>query len=589
MRVSYLFGETLREAPAEVDAISHQLLLRAGYLRPLATGIFSYLPLAHRALAKIAQIIRAEIDRIGGQELMMPVVHPAELWQESGRWQAIDAALARFQDRGGRDMLLAMTHEEVVTDLARREIRSYRQLPQLLYQIQTKFRDEPRARGGLIRVREFTMKDSYSLDRDLDGLRKQYAAHYTAYFRIYGRAGLPVIAVQSDTGMMGGKVAHEFMYLTPIGEDTLVLCEACGYAANREVARFVKLPRAGVPMPLEQVATPETSTIATLAAFLNIPESETAKVVFLTGDYGPGAPAKLIIALVRGDMEANEIAIQNLSGANALRPATAEEIAAVGAVPGYASPIGIAHEQALVIVDDLVAATPNLVAGANVAGYHVRNACYGRDYSADIVAPIAAAFAGAGCVQCGEPLSLVRGVEVGNIFQLGTRYSEALGATYLDERGDSHAIIMGSYGIGLGRLLACVAEEHHDEHGLTLPISVAPYQVTLLALGRGAETRQLADQLYDDLRAAGVEVLYDDRDARPGVKFADADLRGMPLRLTVSDRSLAQGGVELKRRTSDEVCMVGITDVISAVQGEIAALFAELAAQVRDETLAAAD
>jgi len=586
MRVSYLFGETLREVPAEVDAVSHQLLLRAGYLRPLATGIFSYLPLAQRALTKIAQIIRAEIDQIGGQELAMPVVHPAELWQESGRWQAIDAALARFKDRGGRDMLLAMTHEEVVTDLARREIRSYRQLPQLLYQIQTKFRDEPRARGGLIRVREFTMKDSYSLDRDLDGLRKQYAAHYTAYFRIYGRAGLPVIAVQSDTGMMGGKVAHEFMYLTPIGEDTLVLCQACGYAANREVARFAKLPRAGVPAPLEQVATPETSTIATLAAFLNIPESETAKVVFLMGDYGPAAPAKLIIALVRGDMEANEIAIQNLSGANALRPATTEEIVAVGAVPGYASPIGIAREHVLVIVDDLVAATPNLVAGANVAGYHVRNACYGRDYSADIVGAIAAAFAGAGCVECGAPLSLVRGVEVGNIFQLGTRYSEALGATYLDERGDAHAIIMGSYGIGLGRLLACVAEEHHDEQGLTLPISVAPYQVTLVALGRGAETRLLADQLYDGLRAVGVEVLYDDRDVRPGVKFADADLRGMPLRLTVSDRSIAQGGVELKRRTSDEVRMVASAEAISAVQGEIAALFAELAAQLRDETLA---
>jgi prolyl-tRNA synthetase len=589
MRVSDLFGETLREVPADVDAVSHQLLLRAGYVRPLATGIFSYLPLAQRALTKIAQIIRAEIDHIGGQELSMPVVHPAELWQESGRWQVIDAALARFQDRGGRDMLLAMTHEEVVTDLARREIRSYRQLPQLLYQIQTKFRDEPRARGGLIRVREFTMKDSYSLDRDLDGLRKQYAAHYAAYFRIYGRAGLPVIAVQSDTGMMGGKVAHEFMYLTPIGEDTLVLCQACGYAANREVAHFVKLPRAGVPAPLEQVATPETSTIAALAAFLDIPESETAKVVFLTGDYGPEAPAKLIIALVRGDMEANEIAIHNLSGANALRPATTEEIVAVGAVPGYASPIGIVHEHVLVIVDDLVAATPNLVAGANVAGYHMRNACYGRDYGADIVAPIAAAFAGAGCVQCGAPLSLGRGVEVGNIFQLGTRYSEALGATYLDEHGDAHPIIMGSYGIGLGRLLACVAEEHHDQHGLTLPISVAPYQVTLVALGRGPEKWQLADQLYDDLRAAGVEVLYDDRDARPGVKFADADLRGMPLRLTISDRAIAQGGVELKRRTSDEVRIVGITEVISAVQGEIAALFAELAAQVREETLAAAD
>ena len=583
MRVSQLFGETLRETPADVDVASHQLLLRAGYVRPLAAGIFSYLPLAQRMLGKIARIIREEIDAIGGQEIAMPVVHPAELWQETGRWQAIDAALARFKDRSGRDMVLAMTHEEVVTDLVRKEIRSYRQLPRLLYQIQTKFRDEPRPRGGLIRVREFTMKDSYSFDCDLDGLHRQYAAHQAAYLRIYARAGLPVISVNSDTGMMGGKVAHEFMYLTPIGEDTLVLCDRCGYAANREVARFVKEPHAGMAAPLEKLATPGTTTIATLAEFLGVPESETAKVVFLIGDYGPGAPAQLIVAVVRGDMEANEIAILNLSGANALRPASAEEIAAAGAVPGYASPIGIRRENVKVIVDDLVAATPNLVAGANEAGYHFRNACYGRDYVADVVGHIAAAFARAGCIVCGGPLRLARGVEVGNIFQLGTRYSAALGATYLDERGDAHPIIMGSYGIGLGRMLACIAEEHRDADGLALPIAVAPYQVTLVALARSAATRQAADALYDELRAAGVEVLYDDRDARPGVKFADADLRGMPLRLTISDRTLEQGGVELKRRTDKELHLIPRTEAVAEVRAAIAALFDELDVAVRGQ------
>ncbi len=509
----------------------------------------------------------------------MPVVHPTELWQETGRWQRIGPELARFRDRGGRDMLLAMTHEEVVADLARQEIRSYRQLPRLLYPIQTPFRDEPRARGGLIRVREFTMKDSYSLDRDVEGLQRQYDAHYEAYFRVFARVGLPVVAVRSDTGMMGGQVAHEYMYVTPVGEDTLVLCARCGYAANREVARFRKTPRSGEPAPLEQIATPETATIAALAGLLQIPESETAKIVFFSGTFGDEQEPRLIVAVVRGDMEVNETAILHLSGAQALRPATNEEITACGAVPGYASPVGIARENVVVLVDDLVTATPNLVVGANVPGYHLRNACFGRDYTADVVGHIAAAYRGAECIECGNVLALVRGVEVGNIFQLGTRYSDALGATYLDEAGDSHAIVMGSYGIGLGRLLACIAEEHHDEHGLALPISVAPFQVALVALARGEAAREAADRLYAELQKAGVEVLYDDRDVRPGVKFADADLRGMPLRITVSDRSLAQGMVELKRRSSAELRTLPIPDAVAAVKQEIASLQAEVLPQ----------
>jgi len=585
MRVSQLFGETLREVPADTDIVSHQLLLRAGYVRPLAAGIFSLLPLGHRSMEKIARILRQEIDAIGGQELTMPVVHPAELWQETGRWQAIDTTLARFKDRNDRDMVLAMTHEEVVADLARKEIRSYRQLPRLIYQIQTKFRDEPRARGGLIRLREFTMKDSYSLDCDLDGLQTQYAAHYTAYFRIYGRVGLPIISVSSDTGMMGGKVAHEFMYLTPIGEDTLVTCANCGYAANREVARFRKEPREGEPAALTKIATPETTTIESLARLLEIPESETAKVVFWSGDFGE-APRKLIMALVRGDMEVNEIAALNLSGANALGPATPAEIAASGAVPGYASPIGLKRDHVMVLVDDLVAATPNLVSGANEVGFHYLNACCGRDYEPDAVGHIAAAFEGAACIECDSPLSLVRGVEVGNIFQLGTRYTAALGANYSDEQGASFPIVMGSYGIGLDRLLACIAEEHRDDAGLALPISVAPFQIVLIPIARAEATRDVADKLYRALQAAGIEVLFDDRDARPGVKFADADLRGIPLRLTVSDRSLEQGRVELKRRASRDLQLVATDQVVAIVSAEIESMFAELDAGIEQKELA---
>jgi prolyl-tRNA synthetase len=575
MRVSKLFGETLRDAPADVDIESHQLLLRAGYVRQLAAGIFSYLPLAQRALRKLETIIRQEMDAIGAQELTMPIVHPAELWQQTGRWDAIDDTMARFQDRRGRAMLLAMTHEEVVAELARSEINSYRQLPQLVYQIQTKFRDEPRPRGGLIRTREFTMKDSYSLDRDERGLQHQYMAHYDAYHRIFARASLPVIAVGSDVGMMGGKEAHEFMYLTPIGEDTLVLCATCGYAANQEVARFRKDPlNGGAPQPVERVHTPGASTIADLAAFLALDPRQTAKVVFFTGEYADQA-TKLIVALVRGDMDVNQTAVLNLSGARMLRPATAEEITAVGAVPGFASPVGIDRTNALVIIDDLVAQSPNLVAGANEGEYHLLNTNAGRDYQPDVVGAIAQAYEGAPCSVCGSALHLQRGVEVGNIFQLGTRYTAALGASYTDEHGVPQPIVMGSYGIGVGRLLACVAEEHHDERGLVLPLAVAPYHVALVALARKPETYARAEQLYRDLQHAGVEVLYDDRDASPGIKFADADLQGLPLRITIGDRSLANGTIEIKRRTANEATLVPVADAVGAIRAEIDALEAE--------------
>ncbi len=580
MRMSQLFSQTLRDAPGDADVVSHQLLLRAGFIRPLAAGIFSYLPLARRAMSKIENIIREEMDAISGQEITMPVVHPADLWQESGRWQQIGAEMGRFQDRAGRDMVLAMTHEEVIGDLVRKEIRSYRQLPALLYHIQTKWRDEPRSRAGLIRVREFTMKDSYSLDADWEGLDKQYAAHYRAYFRIYGRCGLRVIAVKSDTGMMGGRLAHEFMYLTPIGEDTLLTCDQCGYSANREVATFAKpLPETESTRPLQKIETPDTTTIQALAQFLNVPESRTAKAVFIVATVSENDQPveKFLLVIVRGDMEVNEAKLSNAVKARAMRPATAEEITAVGAVAGYGSAIDVRN--ALVVVDNLIPQSPNLVAGANEAGYHFLNVNYGRDYVADIVADIASAREGDACPQCGSLLKETRGVEVGNIFKLGTRYSDSLGCTFQDKDGKTRPVIMGSYGIGVGRLLACIAEAHHDDYGLKWPVSVAPYHVHLVLLA-DLSANAVAEQIYHDLKQAGIEVLFDDRDERAGVKFNDADLIGLPIRLTLSRKSLENGGVEMKLRSEDTKVIDPVGEIASRVRLELDALWTNLNAGV---------
>lgn len=567
MRMSSLFSTTLREAPAGVEAASHQLLLRAGFIRQLGQGLFSVLPLAQRAMTKVEAIIREEMNAIGGQEIKMPVVHPAEIWKATGRWHSVGPEMARFRDRKDRDMVLAMTHEEVVADLVKSEIRSYRQLPQLVYHIQTKFRDDPRPRAGLIRVREFTMKDSYSLDADPAGLDRQYQAHYDAYFRIFERCGLPVIAVGSDVGMMGGTGAHEFMYLTPVGEDTLALCDACGYAANRQIATFRKPAAAPeAPVPVEKVATPETKTIEALAQLLSVPKSKTAKAVFLVAAHedAEGQHERFVFVVIRGDMEVNETKLANAIKATDLRPATDDEIRAIGAVPGYASPIGLAGTRPIVVVvDDAIPASPNLVAGANEAGFHLLNTNYGRDYRADVVADIAAAGDGDACPHCGAALRTRRGVEVGNIFKLGTRYTAAIGATYLAADGTHKPVVMGSYGIGVGRLLACVAEAHHDEHGLTWPASIAPYHVHLVALaGKDAGVAAQADALYDELTRAGVEVLYDDRAESPGVKFADADLIGLPLRITVASKSLAAGGVEFKRRGAEGKEIVPLGEVV---------------------------
>jgi prolyl-tRNA synthetase len=587
MRMSRLFGRTLREAPADSDTAGNTLLVRAGFIRRHGAGIYSYLPLAVRSLARIGRILREEMERIGGQELSTPVVHPAELWEQSGRLSHVGPELTRFLDRSGGELVLAMTAEEAVAALARTEVRSHRDLPRLVYQIQTKWRDDPRPRAGLIRVREFVMKDSYSLDVDEQGLDRQYQAHRAAYRRIFERCGLPAIEVAADVGMMGGLESAEFMYLSTIGEDTVVRCEKCGYAANRQIARLTKHADGREdPAPLQEVATPGATTIEELTRFLNIPPRRAAKAVFLVAE----GSEELILAVIRGDME---LAPSKLAAALArppsailettepghsqpagdvpagatLRPATEEEIRRCGVIPGYGSPVGA--RGARVVVDDLITRSPNLVAGANKEGSHLVGCNYGRDYNADVVADIVMAREGDGCPECGNSMRADRAVEVGNIFKLGTRYSRALGCTFHDAGGEELPVVMGSYGIGVGRLLACIAEEYHDQAGLCWPVSVAPYDVHLVGLCRDPGP---CESLYEALLAEGFEVLYDDRPERAGVKFNDADLIGVPLRLTLGDRSLERGEVELKIRTRGEKVGLALDGAAAMVRAELARL-----------------
>ncbi|MEM9423460.1 MAG: proline--tRNA ligase [Spirochaetota bacterium] len=571
MKMSQLIGQTRKEVPAGVSARSHELLLRGAYIHQVAAGIFSYLPLGLRLLQKISAILREEMEAIGAQEVNMPVVQPADLWQESGRWYKIGAEMGRMLDRKGHDMALAMTHEECTADLVRQFIHSYRDLPRLVYHIQTKWRDDPRPRAGLIRAREFLMKDSYSLDRTAEGLERQYANHYRAYHRIFQRCALPVMTVLSDSGMMGGSIAHEFMYASEVGEDTILFCGACAYSANRQVARFRK--EAGEPLaerpPLEELATPDSKTIAELTALLQVEARQCAKMVFFVADFpqtaGPGADGaakhaehteaehdkaeqRLIAAVLRGDMELNETKLMGLLAAKDLRPAEDSEIRAVGGVPGYASPVGL--KGALVVADEQISTGGPWIGGAGKEGFHVRGLCYGRDFEADIVGDLCAAAAGHGCPDCEGVLQSTKAVEVGNIFQLGSFYGEAMGCTFTAEDGSDQTVLMGSYGIGVGRLAACIAEQHNDADGIVWPISVAPFPVHLVRLGKEPDITARAEQLYRDLQAAGVEVLFDDREERPGFKFKDADLIGLPIRLTISKRSLENGGLEFRLRGS---------------------------------------
>jgi len=546
VRISKLFGKTLREVPAEADTVSHQLLIRSGMVTQLVAGVYSYLPLAWRVLKKIENIIRDEMDRAGGQELSMPVLQPLELWQLTGRDRAFGKGLFTLKDRRERQLALGPTHEEVITQLASRNIKSYRDLPQLLYQIQTKFRDEPRPRGGLIRVREFGMKDLYSFDVDEAGLERSYQKMLQAYRNIYDRCGLPAVLVEADSGAIGGKDSHEFMLIAESGEDEIIYCPDCKYAANAEKAESVKGSiDNGAPLPVEEVATPGAGTIEEVAAFLKVPPSHTLKVVFYVAD------GDMVFVAIRGDLGVNEIKLKNQLHCAELRMATESEVIEAGIVAGAASPVGITGFK--VVADDSVTSGTNFVAGGNKPDTHIKNVNYPRDFRADILADIATARPGDKCPRCGGKLASTHGIEVGHVFKLGTFLSERLEAFYIDEKGASRPVVMGCYGIGLGRLLAAAIEQNHDDKGIIWPMPIAPYHIYLCPLYRDdTEVAAVADSLYEKLEAEGLEVIFDDREESPGVKFNDADLLGIPFRVTVSPRTLEKNSVELKRRSEKD-------------------------------------
>jgi prolyl-tRNA synthetase len=564
MRLTDLFSRTLRDAPAEAELASHKLALRAGLVRPVAAGVYALLPLGLRVMHKIAAILREEMDAVGGQEIRMPVMTPAELWQASGRWESFGPVLQKVIAGPGREFALAPTHEEVVAMLAAREIASYKQLPQLVYQIQTKYRNELRVRGGLVRVREFTMKDAYSLDADLETLDAAFERVYAAYERVFQRVGLPVVTVDADTGAMGGHASREFLLRHEQGEDSYVACDRCDYAANLEVAAFaLPEPEQAVLQPAEKVATPDCKTIQVVADYLGVPTSQTLKAVFFVNER-PDGPDDFVFVVIRGDLEVNEVKLLNALGGGVLRAATDEEILATGAVPGYASPIGLGAG-VTVVADRSVQAGANFVAGANDDGYHLTGVNVPRDFTPTLLTDVAEAFDGATCSVCGGKLKTERAIELGHCFKLGTHYSEAMGVTYLDQNGVAQPVVMGSYGIGLERLMAAVIETHHDEWGIIWPASVAPFDVHIVTLGKDARFGEIAAQLHDDLESAGFEVLLDDRAESPGVKFADADLIGVPVRLTVSKKSLAEDGVEAKLRSDHDRAIVPLDAVISWV------------------------
>ncbi len=537
--------------------------MRGAFIRPVSTGIFSLLPLGFRVAQKVEAIIREEMNAIDGQEVLMPVVLPRELWEESGRYQGVGVELLRFKDRNDKDMLLGMTHEEAVVHLTRTEVNSYKQLPFMLYQIQTKYRDEARPRAGLIRVREFRMKDAYSFHASEECLKSYYAKCHQAYEKIFKRLGMKeVVSIESDTGMMGGAASHEFMALADCGEDTIFLSPDGTYRANKEVARTGLTYVKEVSEPLTKIATPGQTTIADLARFLKIPESKTGKAVFYSDNKGG-----LIFVVIRGDIEVNETKLRNHLKCE-LKHATDAEIKAVGALPGYASPVGIRAENVRIVFDPSAAHSSNLVVGANEVDYHYTGFNWERDLSAlkdkiEIV-DIASAREGDPCPVTKQPLLMKRGIEVGNIFQLGTKYSASMKCLYSDQNGKTHPMIMGCYGIGVGRAMAAVVEQSHDKFGPIWPASIAPYQVHLYGLNiHEAPVKEVADKLYEQWTRQGMEVLYDDRGEKPGAAFNDADLIGIPLRVTVSPKALATGGVEFKRRDSKTAEVIPLDAITS--------------------------
>jgi prolyl-tRNA synthetase len=569
---SKLFLPTLRENPAEAEVPSHQLLLRAGYIRQLAAGIYSYLYLAQRSLHKIERIVRAEMDAIGAQEFLLPALNPAEIWQESGRWDQMGDNMFRLRDRFGRDLCLGMTHEEIMTSIARGELRSYKQLPQIWYQIQTKFRDEPRPKSGLLRVRQFIMKDSYSFDMDGEGLDVSYKKHYEAYRKIFARCGLEVIPVEAHSGSMGGSQSMEFMVPSDAGEDLVVSCPSCHYAANLEKA--ISQP---VPPPLddpdteaapEEFHTPGRKTIAEVAEFTRLPQASQMKSLVMVADGKP------VLALLRGDHQLSETKFAEAAdGAREVRPAHPAEINDwFGADPGSLGPVGM--KRIRIVADLALFERRNMIAGANKNDYHLRNVTPGRDFKADF-ADIRQVMAGDACAACGAELKLLKTIEAGHIFKLGYKYSKAMGLRVLAADGTEVTPIMGSYGIGIERILCSAIEQNHDEAGMFLPTAIAPFTVIVTPVNNAdAALREAAQKIYHDCLAGGIDALYDDRDERPGVKFKDADLIGVPWRITIG-KKLAQGAVELATRSSRTSREVPVGDAVAelrkAIDGDLAA------------------
>jgi prolyl-tRNA synthetase len=570
MRYSKALIPSLREVPKDAVTPSHVLLLRAGFIRMVGAGIYEMLPLGRRVLSKLSNVVREEMDGAGAQEVLLPALLPSDYFRETGRYDSFGDTLFRLKDRKGQECHLGPTHEEIITDLVRRDVRSYKQLPQNLYQIQSKFRDEPRPRAGLLRCREFIMKDAYSFDADEASAVQSYETMRAAYHRIFRRLGLDYRIVQADSGAMGGSTSAEFQVLTQTGEDRIVACDRCDYAANVEVAesRFTPLNRAPTGAPIEHVATPGKGAIEDVVAFLggDVTASRMMKSLLFVAD------GVITMAVVRGDHEVNEIAVARALGTQELRLATEDEVrSATGASVGFAGPVGFAGR---VVIDREAADVTDAITGANATDLHLANVNHGRDFQADVAA-IRLVGAGDGCPMCEGRLESYRGIEGGHIFILGTHYSEKMGATFLDVDGKAKPFVMGCYGIGVSRLMATAVEQHHDDDGIRWPVSIAPYSVIVTPLGKDPAVNEAAERVYDDLRDAGVDVLLDDRDERPGVKFKDADLLGIPFRVTVGGRGLERGVVELKARTDDQAREIERSAIVAETRAAIAAALAQ--------------
>lgn len=570
MKASNMFAPTLREVPAEAEIISHKLMLRAGMLRKTASGVYTYLPLAWRSIRKIEEIVRQEMDAKGGQELLMPAVQPAEIWQESGRWDVYGAELWRVKDRNGRDFCLGPTHEEMISIIFRNDVRSYKQLPQLWYQIQTKYRDERRPRFGLMRSREFIMKDLYSFDLDEAGLAKSYDLMYDAYSRVFARCGLNFRPVEADSGAIGGKGSHEFMALAESGESAILYCDTCDWAATDEIAGREPLPVPAEEMlPVEKVDTPDCGTVEDVAKFLQVPTNRIVKTMYYQADE------QLVIALVRGDRRINEIKLQGLLGCNELTLAENAALEVHGQKVGYLGPVGV--DGVKIVADAEVLLMFNVIVGANDGERHLLNVNYQRgDFRIDQVADLRYLEEGEQCPHCQGHLKLARGIEVGQIFKLHTKYSDSLHVVYAGEDGQEHPVVMGCYGIGIGRTLAAVVEQCNDADGIIWPMAVAPYQAVIIPVNdREPELKEAAERIYAELETAGVEVVLDDRQERAGVKFKDADLIGYPVRITVGAKALARGNVEVRLRKNgemQEIALDSLTDWLKAyIEAEIAA------------------